>query len=120
MEREESSSSSDSGSLKLSEGQQERIQRNRERAKALRQARRSAKPYDKSPKAVAGFASNTGRTSEYVSRQSGTARPSTGRFTDTHGGYLLDDEQSSEQHSYCVVEDDGKCIVRSLIYADSD
>ena len=111
MEQEESSSTSDSGSLQLSEDQQERIQRNRERAKVLRRTRLAAKPYDKSSQPVAAGASDTvskDRTNRYVASQSGTARPSTGRFTDTHGGYLLDDDQQSEQHSYRVVEEDGK------------
>ena len=106
MEQEESSSTSDSGSLQLSEAQQERIQRNKERAKVLRQARLAAKPYDKP---TAGSGSATGRTSRLV-HKSGPARPSTGRFTDTHGGYLLDEEEPSERHSYRIVEEDGKYV----------
>ena len=90
----------------LSQNQRDRIRRNRERAKAIRQARLETKPYDVARRPLlegAGDASAAsaessgvnGSLSSVVGGQSRVGSSSVAR-RDTGGGYLLEEEEGEE------------------------
>ena len=94
------------GAQKLTDAQRERIARNREKARSLRQARVAAKPYDRS----ADWDTKTrspgkGTTLSISTSTTSDQKP---RTFDTHGGYILEEEEKQEIHSYRYVEDEGK------------
>ena len=90
------------GAQKLTDAQRERIDRNREKARSLRQARVAAKPYDRQT----GWDTRTAKGTA-LSTSISTASNLRPKSFDSHGGYILEEEKQ-EIHNYRYVEDDGK------------
>ena len=79
---------------RLTEGQRTRIERNREKARALRHARLTSHPYERASNNAASIPS--------------TAKPKI--LQDTHGGFLLEEDETASASAYKLVEDNGACV----------
>ena len=75
----------------LSEEQKQRIQRNKDKALALKERRKQAKPYDRPAK---------------VSVRASRDQPS----RDSHSGFMFEEEEeaTAHKHKYHRVEEEGK------------
>ena len=89
--------------IKLTDAQKARIERNRQRALMLRNARLSSRPYPE----IRPHDQESTRTS-----QVSTSNATTAHAIDTGGGFLLDpdDEETLDTAQKNIVEDPGKCI----------
>ena len=89
--------------IKLTDAQKARIERNRQRALMLRNARLSSRPYPE----IRSHDQESTRTS-----QVSTSNATTAHAIDTGGGFLLDpdDEETLDTTQKNLVEDPGKCI----------
>ena len=89
--------------IKLTDAQKARIERNRQRALMLRNARLSSRPYPE----IRSHDQESTRTS-----QVSTSNATTAHAIDTGGGFLLDpdDEETLDIAQKNLVEDPGKCI----------
>lgn len=102
----ESGCSSSSPAENLTEDQKERIHINKEKAHALRERRRKAKPYD-GPTRKSGCLSS-------VTHGADACTPDLSKqplsLKNTHAGFIIDDddESSGRTHSYRRVEEEGK------------
>lgn len=78
---------------RLTEGQRARIERNREKARTLREARRASHPYDR------GSVNSTASVHPKVAE-------------DTHGGFLLEEEEekTTRAPTYKIAEDNGAFV----------
>ena len=90
---------SNEGSSQFTEAQKERLERNRERARALRQARLAAAPYVKRRK----------HEESHITSSSSSCPPPRSHY-DSRGGYFMEDEEKTERHKYRRVEEDGKIV----------
>ena len=92
-----------SSSLQLTEEQKQRIQRNKEKAKSLRDARKAVQPYS-TPFKTVNSASELDNSSPKASFSA----------VDTCGGFLLEDEDEPERksHGYRMAEEIGAFISR--------
>ena len=89
--------------IKLTDAQKARIERNRQRALMLRNARLSSRPYPE----IRTHDQESTRKSQVSSSNATTAHA-----IDTGGGFLLDpdDEEKLDTAQKNLVEDPGKCI----------
>ena len=93
--------------IKLTDAQKARIERNRQRALMLRNARLSSRPYPE----IRSHDQESTRTS-----QVSTTNATTAHAIDTGGGFLLDpdDEETLDTAQKNLVEDPGKVHITSL------
>lgn len=87
--------------LKLTDAQRERIHRNREKARALRRARVAAKPYDKQ----SNLDTRTHSSAKGTTSASSNPKP---KNLDSHGGFMIEEEEGKDVRNYRFVEEDGK------------
>lgn len=90
----------------LSESQRERMHRNKEKAKALREARLASAPYElrRKPSPSSG--------SGHTSHRPADPKPAPSSFRVSHGGYILEEEDDTKQKGgYRRVEEDGTRVL---------
>ena len=80
----------------LTEEQRTRIERNRERARTLRQARLASHPYGRA-NSDASLAATPVTTKVVVQE-------------DTHGGFLIEEEETARAPTYRIVEEVGEAM----------
>ncbi len=89
----------------LTAEQQQRIQRNKERAQVLKELRKRAQPYDRpgGPEKAHSSSASSHAQSHDQGLQPALCRNS-------HAGFMFDSEQenSAQKHKYRLVEEDGK------------
>ena len=90
----------------LTADQKQRIQRNKERAQALKERRKSSKPYNRpggQERTHSGSA-----TSSHTQSHDQNQQPAP--FIDSHAGFMFDTEEdgSSQQHRYRQIEEEGR------------
>lgn len=100
-EEEDSRKSNVEEALKLTDAQRERIHRNREKARALRRARVAAKPYDKQ----SNLDTRTHSPAKGTTSASSNPKP---KNLDSHGGFMIEEEEGKDVRNYRFVEEDGK------------
>ena len=100
-EEEDSRKSNVEEALKLTDAQRERIHRNREKARALRRARVAAKPYDKQ----SNLDTRTHSPAKGTTSASSSPKP---KNLDSHGGFMIEEEEGKDVRNYRFVEEDGK------------
>lgn len=116
----------------LSQSQRDRIHRNRERAKAIRQARLETKPYDIAQRSLLECTRDTSAVSAKSSEGNGSLNSVVGGQTrvgsssvacrDTGGGYLLEEEEGEEGgwgKGHRLLEEKGACYLQ-LYHRDID
>ena len=100
-----------SSAQQLTEEQRERIERNRNRAKALRKERLASTPYEKPQSSDTSkpkySPSKASRDVTFVHVHTPTKTHLVSSTKNTHGGYMLDDEQSDQKRHFKIVEDEG-------------
>lgn len=95
------------GHEELTAEQKRRILRNKERALALKEQRRLAKPYDR-PDSPKGKNVPLSSSTYQPSSSSRDTPPQPSAFRNSHAGFMFNDEDTSVQrHEYRRVEDDG-------------
>ena len=108
----------------LSQSQRDRIHRNRERAKAIRQARLEIKPYDIAQRSLLESTRDTSAVSAKSSEGNGSLNSVVGGQTrvgsssvacrDTSGGYLLEEEgeEGGWGKGHRLLEERGVCYLQ--------
>lgn len=94
----------------LTEEQKERIESNREKAKALRKKRIHEKPYAR-PSTNSdnpGLAKHSSPRKFPPTPNHVTPTPPTGSQWDTYGGYILDNDEQTHSYSGNTVEEEGR------------
>lgn len=90
----------------LTEQQKMRTQRNKERAQALKEQRKHAKPYDR-PSQERGKSPSTSHDS--LLRLQPTALPDPAPFRNSCAGFMYEEEDdTAPQHRYRQVEEEGR------------
>ena len=99
----------DTSTAKLTETQKKRVERNREKAKAIRKARLTSTPYQRQA-GQDNCPQPPQRQAEPVSSSS-KPKPVVRQY-DTRGGFVLDEEEEErrQSHRYRLVEEEGMSV----------
>lgn len=103
MEGEEETSSQ----KELTTDQKQRIQRNKERARALKEQRRRSHPYEGDGGREKGPSNSTSTATPHAESRDQQQPPQ--HYRNSHAGFMFETEEESSvnRHEYHLVEDEG-------------